>query len=123
MTTVTTIISLAAFQYFLPQGVAAARTAIFIILSCSQLLTMLSLRSLRRSLFSLPFFGNKPVLIVFVISSGLLVAALTLPILRDNLHFGTLASIDILWLILASLAIFVTSEVVKKLTAVFYLKR
>lgn len=123
VTTVTTIISLAAFQYFLPQGVAAARTAIFIILSCSQLLTMLSLRSLRRSLFSLPFFGNKPVLIVFVISSGLLVAALTLPILRDNLHFGTLASIDILWLILASLAIFVTSEVVKKLTAVFYLKR
>lgn len=123
VTLVTTVLALAAFQYFLPRGVEVARTAIFVVLSCSQLFTMFSLRSLRRSFFSLHFFGNTAVIIVWFISIVLLVAAISIPQMRQALHFQPLTLQECLLLALASLSIFVTSEVVKKLTAVYYLKR
>lgn len=123
VTLITTVLSLAAFQYFLPRGVEVARTAIFVVLSCSQLFTMFSLRSLRRSFFSLNFFGNKAVIIVWFISIVLLVGAIGIPQMRQALHFNPLTVQECLLLALASLSIFITSEVVKKLTAVYYLKR
>lgn len=123
VTLVTTVLGLVAFEYFLPLGIDSARTAIFIVLSCSQLLTMLSFRSLRRSFFSLDFFGNKPVLIVWVISFGLLIGAISIPQFSAWLQFGRLPTFEVVLLCIASLSIFATSEIVKKLTAVYYLKR
>ncbi len=113
VTLVTTVLGLSVFHYFLPVGVGKAQAALFVILSCSQLLNMLSLRSLKKSVITLGFFSNKPVVAAFVVSFGLLLSALWFPPLQSSLKFGSLSMSEFTSLLLISSLIFVTAELVK----------
>lgn len=111
---ITTILSLAAFTYYLPYGVEKARTAVFVVLSFSQLLNMFNLRSLKKSVFEINPFSNKAILTALIISLGLLLSALWFAPLRSALHFTSLAITDLVLLMLASTSIFITAEIMKK---------
>jgi Ca2+-transporting ATPase len=111
---VTTLLCLGAFCYFLPQGVEKARTSVFIILSFSQLLNMFNLRSLKKSVFEMDPFSNRAIIGAMIASLVLLVAALWLPGLEQALQFTTMSAFEFFVLLICSLGIFATAELVKK---------
>lgn len=113
ITLMTTVLCLSVFHYFLPMGVEKARSALFVILSASQLLNMLNLRSLKKSVFELGFFTNKAVMIAFFVSFGLLVLALWFKPVQSAFQFGSLSIGEFGFLLLLSWLIFVTAELVK----------
>lgn len=116
MAVVTTIVSIAVFEWFIKIDLDKARTAVFVILACSQVLNMFNLRSLRKSVFEISFFANRAVIIVLVISMVLLFLTLWVPFFRNLLHFAPITFTELGYLMLASLSIFVSAEIVKRLT-------
>lgn len=120
VTIATTACSLLAFTYFLPQGIEKARTALFIVLSCSQLLNMINLRSLKRSVLEMGLVSNKPVVVVLGISALVLVLALWFPPLSHALSFAPVSVLELLALVVLSGLIFATAEAVKSLSSGVY---
>jgi len=118
VTLVTTVLSIGALHYFLPLGIEKARTAVFVVLSCSQLLNMFNLRSLSQSVFKVGLFSNKAVVIVFFISAGLLIAALWFPPLQKALQFHPLTPHELGLLVAISSIIFVVAELAKKIAPI-----
>jgi len=118
VTLVTTVLSIGALHYFLPLGIEKARTAVFVVLSCSQLLNMFNLRSLSQSVFKVGLFSNKAVVIVFFISAGLLIAALWFPPLQKALQFHPLTPRELGLLVAISSIIFVVAELAKKIAPI-----
>lgn len=100
--TVLAIIGLSTFLYFLPEGLEKARTTTFVILTCSQIFFIFSLRSPTISIFKLGFFTNK-----FLFGSIFLVVVLTtllieVPYLADVFRFTTIKWSELIILILIS---------------------
>ena len=120
VTLATTVCSLAAFAMFLPNGIDKARTALFVVLSCSQLLNMVNLRSIKRSAFEMGLISNKPVLIVLCFSILLLLGALFLGPFTRALHFVPLTVSELALLVVLSTGIFATAEAVKVYTRKAY---
>lgn len=116
ITLVTTLLCLGVFHHYLPSGTDKARTALFVILSCSQLLNMFNLRSLKKSVLELGLFTNQAVVLVFVLSFGLLISALWLEPVRNSLQFGQLTAREFITLVVMSGGIFLTAEVIKFMT-------
>jgi Ca2+-transporting ATPase len=78
--------SLAAFVFELfvrKQGLMAARTAAFIVLSCSQLFHAFNCRSMERPVFSLGIFSNVKLAAAVLVSFLLLLAAVYMPFFSD----------------------------------------
>ncbi len=67
-------IGLVTFVYFLPEGIDKARTATFVMLTCSQIFFIFSMRSPTISIFKLGFFSNK----FLFLSIGLVVILTTM---------------------------------------------
>jgi len=116
VTIVTTGLCLITFYLFLPQGLDKARTALFVVLSCSQLLNMLNLRSLKRSIFDMGMFSNKAVIFTLIGAVTLLLLAVGFPPIQNALQFTNLTSKEFVLLGVASSTIFITAELVKRLT-------
>ena len=110
-----TVVSIAVFLYYQPEGVEKARTMAFATMVFFQLWNVLNMRSLRISFFKLGVFSN-----MYVIGS--LIASVGLMVLVIQSNFGqTLFSIEALslveWLIVAGItsSIFVAGESWKQL--------
>ena len=86
------------------ENLAAARTASFCTLALAQMLFALGCRSPRYTFLQLGLFTNKWLLAAFAVSSGLLAAVVTIPILRPVFHIAPLpVSKD--WLLILPLAL------------------
>lgn len=116
ITLITTLLCLSVFHYYLPHSIEKARTALFVILSCSQVLNMFNLRSLNKSVLKLGVFTNPAVIFAFVISFGLLLTALWLKPVKNALQFGSLTGQEFVSLLIISSGIFFTAEIIKLAT-------
>jgi len=76
------------------EGLVRARTAAFIVLSCSQLFHSFNCRSMTESVFSLGIFTNKKLVAANLISFGLQVAAVYVPFMQTVFKTENLSAFD-----------------------------
>jgi len=106
-------LSLFAFQYYSDQGLDYARTAVFIIMASTQLFNVYNLRSLDASVFKLGIFSNRSVNAAALISIGLVVLIIQVPLFAKVFHFQPFDWVDFVVLILASSSILIVGELLK----------
>ncbi|MCX5716208.1 MAG: calcium-transporting P-type ATPase, PMR1-type [Candidatus Omnitrophica bacterium] len=97
--------SLFAFTFVLfveKQGIARARTAAFIVLSCAQLFHSFNCRSMTESLFKLGIFTNKKLVSAVIISFVLQMAAVYVPFLQRIFKTEPLGLLDWVFVIVIS---------------------
>jgi len=98
---------LLAFYYvlFIEKGhLARAMTAAFLVLSCSQLFHSLNCRSMTQSLWHIGFFSNPNIIIAFLISLLLQLAAVSVPLLQKIFRTESLNWIE--WIMVLALSSF-----------------
>jgi len=99
--------SLAAFSFVMfveNEGLARARTAAFIVLSCSQLFHAFNCRSMRESIFKLGIFTNKKLVLAALISFFLQMIVVYIPFLQTVFKTEALGLFDwVLVLVISSL--------------------
>ena len=98
---------LLAFYYvlFIEQGhKERAMTAAFLVLSCSQLFHSLNCRSMTQSLWHIGFFSNPNIIIAFLISLLLQLAAVSVPLLQKIFRTESLNWIE--WIMVLALSSF-----------------
>ncbi len=108
-------IGLTTFLYFLPEGIEKARTATFVMLTCTQIFFIFALRSPSVSIFKLGFFTNK-----YLFGSIFLVVLFTtllieVPYLRDIFRFTLLTWTELIYLMIISTSAFWVMEFYKLL--------
>ncbi len=113
ITLLTSFLCLWVFDMFLSESLEKARTAVFVVLSCSQVLNMLNLRSLKKSIFRMNFFSNPAVAVVSTLTILLLCLAIWFAPLRNALQFEVLTIREFVFLTIVSTSIFITAEVIK----------
>ncbi len=107
------VMGLLTFDHYLPQGVEKARTGVFLMIAMMQIFNALNMRSLKFSAFTIGFFKNKWVILSFVVSTFLQIAAIKIPFIQNIFHFKDLAWIDILVIAVLSSIIFIAGEIFK----------
>lgn len=113
LSTVMVIVTIAVYQFSLTQGEAYARTMALTTMVFLQLFNVFNSRSAEQSVFSMPFFTNKLVLLTVLISTTLHIAALQAPILQNLLGTVALDSSSFIFAIFAGMSIFVADELRK----------
>ncbi len=103
------------FLIYMPQGLAKARTIIFIVLSLSQIYNMFNMRSLKDSIFSVGFFTSRNLNIALVVSIILMLLVVYLPFLSTLFEFTPVTLIDLIACSLASLMVIVVGEGYKRI--------
>ncbi len=99
--------SLFAFSFVLfveKEGIERARTAAFIVLSCSQLFHALNCRSMSVSLFKIGVFTNKKLILAVVVSFLLQMAAVYLPFAQKVFKTEALGVFD--WILVLTISSF-----------------
>jgi Ca2+-transporting ATPase len=99
------ICSLFAFVFVLfveKSGIARARTAAFVVLSCAQLFHSFNCRSMSVSLFKLGVFTNKKLILATLISFILQMAAVYVPFLQKIFKTEPLGLLDWIFVIVIS---------------------
>jgi len=99
------ICSLLAFTFVLfieKEGIERARTAAFIVLSCSQLFHSFNCRSMSESLFKLGVFTNKKLILATVVSFFLQMAAVYLPFAQKVFKTEALGFFD--WVLVIAIS-------------------
>ena len=97
--------SLSAFSFVLfveKQGIARARTAAFIVLSCSQLFHAFNCRSMTESLFKIGVFTNKKLIVAVACSFALQMSAVYIPFLQKVFRTEPLGLFD--WLLVLAIS-------------------
>jgi P-type Ca2+ transporter type 2C len=97
--------SLLAFWFVLSverEGIGRARTACFIVLSCSQLFHALNCRSQEYSLFTLGFFTNIQLILADIVSFLLAMAVIYVPVLQQIFRTEPLGFTD--WLLVIAIS-------------------
>jgi len=97
--------SLTAFWYVFSvekEGLASARSAAFIVLCCTQLFHALNCRSQEKSFFSLGIFSNPQLIVADLISFGLVMLAVYVPVLQVIFKTEALGVFD--WLLVIALS-------------------
>lgn len=110
-----TLVAYVAVYYWEGEGIVRARTAAFIVLSCSQLFHSLNCRSATKSIFSLGLFSNTKLVWAILISLALQIGAVSTPFLQTVFKTTSLSVLD--WcivLLLSSLPLW-AMETVKRL--------
>ena len=102
------------FNYFLPEGLAKARTAAFVSISMFQLFNVFNMRSLKYSLFKIGLFSNKWVLYTIAISLLLMIGIIYLPWISGIFQFVPLSFKEFFVISLISSSVFVVGEIYKK---------
>jgi P-type Ca2+ transporter type 2C len=113
VTTIIIILSLGTFIVYLPQGLLTARTATFTMLSITQILNILNLRSLKKSIFSIGIFTNRNINLAIPASILLLLVAIYLEPVRNILELAILQPLDILLISLMATSVIWASEIYK----------
>lgn len=100
-------ISIAAMAWAISRGVDYWQTVVFTVLTVSQLFHSLAVRSERASLFRIGLFSNLPMLGAVLLTFGLHLAVVYLPVLNDIFHTQALPFYDLaVCLILSSSILF-----------------
>ena len=112
--------SLAAFSFVLffeKEGIERARTACFIVLSCSQLFHSFNCRSMQESLFKIGVFTNKKLILANLVSFLMQMAVVYLPFLQLVFKTRPLGLLDwVLVLLISSLPLW-AMEAIKRFSA------
>lgn len=105
------------FLYYLEiktgADITRARTIAFTTMAVFQIFNVLNSRSMKESIFGLPFFSNKYILGSMLLSFLLSILTVSLPFMRAIFHTSPLSMIDWLKIILTSLSIIVVVEIEK----------
>ncbi|MBI2443791.1 MAG: HAD-IC family P-type ATPase [Candidatus Magasanikbacteria bacterium] len=87
MTIIMVALTIAAFRWYLPQGINSARTAAFVIMSLTQIINVWNLRSLKHSCFSRALPRNPWVPLTVLASVMLMAVVLYVPLLQRVFRF------------------------------------
>lgn len=90
-----------------------AQTMAFMVMSISELIHSLNMRSTKKSIFSLGLFGNKLLIISIILGILLQNIILYVPILANIFNVYRLNSYDWLWVIILSLMPLLFNEIIK----------
>ena len=107
------VLALLVFDHYLDEGVEKARTAVFLVVAMTQIFNAFNMRSLRKSAFSIGFFRNKWVIIAFIGSVILQIAAIKLPFIREIFHFRDISWEEIFIITAMSSLVFGIGELYK----------
>ena len=108
-------LSLAAFYFYIHDGIEKARTAVFIIMAFTQLFNVFNLRSIRRSVFEIGIFSNKYINLAVSVSILLLILVTEVPFLAALFHFKSLYIVDFVILFALSSLVLWAGELYKSL--------
>lgn len=106
-------LSLLSFLYFQSRSFELARTAVFIVLSMTQLFNLLNMRSLKKSIFQLGLTTNQAINFAFISSLVLLLIVIYLPLMRPVFEFETISLIELLTLAMLSSSVLWAGELYK----------
>lgn len=106
-------LSLLSFLYFQNRGFELARTAVFVVLSLTQLFNLLNMRSLKKSIFRVGLTTNKAINYALVSSVILLLMVIYLPFLQPIFEFQSLSLQELLVLALLSSSVLWAGEIYK----------
>lgn len=106
-------LSMWAYRYFMHQGIENARTAVFIVMSFTQLFNLYNMRSLKKSIFEIGFFSNIYVTITMVSSTIITVLITEIPVFKTLFGFGTITGRDFSILVAASSLVLWCTEIYK----------
>ncbi len=112
-TVVMAILTTLFFWLFWPTGLAKARTGAFAVMAWTQLMNMISLRSLKGSVFHLA--PNPAITAALVASVALLLAVLYTPWLKNIFQFVSLSFLEMLVIVIASSTVIWALELYKYL--------
>ncbi|MHA6249156.1 cation-translocating P-type ATPase [Pontibacter sp. CAU 1760] len=113
MSTIMLGLALGAFAYYLPQGETMARTAVFLVVSMTQVFNTFNMRSLQQSVFKIGVFSNKYINLAFVVSVFLQLVVVYTPLLRGLFRFEPLPLADLLILLVLSSSVVWVAEAYK----------
>ena len=105
-----TVVSLAAFWWFMPEGLDKARTAVFCAMCFTQLVNIFNMRSLDLSIWRIGWFSNKYVVGTVMLSLFLQYLAMNHPSLMTVFRFTPLSLVEVSVLLLVSLAVLAIGE-------------
>ncbi|AKD05830.1 hypothetical protein PKOR_19260 [Pontibacter korlensis] len=106
-------LALASFAYYLPQGEETARTAVFIVISMTQVFNTFNMRSLEYSVFGIGIFSNKYVNMAFIASVLLQLIVVYTPFLSGVFRFEKLPIVDLLIIFVLSTLVIWVAEIYK----------
>jgi len=107
------ILALLVFDYYQDESIEKARTGAFLVVAMTQIFNAFNMRSLNKSAFSIGFFKNKYVIMAFVASIILQIAAIKLPFMKKIFHFQNIEWLDIVVIMAMSSIVFILGELYK----------
>jgi Ca2+-transporting ATPase len=109
------ILSLAVFHYFLPKGIEYGRSAVFVVMSFTQLFNMYNTRSIKKSVFEIGIFSNLFVTITMVSSIIVTILIIQVESIAKIFGFEAMRPIEFLMLIALSSLVLWAIEIFKYL--------
>ncbi len=106
-------LSLAAFYYYLNDGIEKGRTGVFINMAFKQILNFYNLRSISKSVFEIGLFSNRSINLAIGISVLLLILVTEVPILSSIFSFNSLHVGDLIILFALSSSVLWAGELYK----------
>nr|CAD6409025.1 HAD family hydrolase [Rhizobium sp. Q54] len=105
----------ALFYWLLAQGyeVGQARNLLLLLFVMFENVQTFTSRSERRSIFSIPFFGNPLLLITVIAAQGLHIAAMYIPWLRDTLELSPISMAEWAVMLISATSILIVTELDK----------
>ncbi|HEY9048514.1 MAG TPA: HAD-IC family P-type ATPase [Ohtaekwangia sp.] len=92
--TLMTLIAILAYHYWLPSGIAHARSGVFIVMSFTQLFNLYNMRSMTRSVFDIGIFSNLYITLTMISSVIITVGIIEIPFLKKMFGFGTVPPLE-----------------------------
>ncbi len=106
-------LALLVFNYYHEVSIEKARTGVFLVVSMTQVFNAFNMRSLKKSVFSIGFFRNKWIILAFLVSIVLQIAAIKLPFMQNIFHFKDMQWLDIIVITAMSSLVFIFGEIYK----------
>ncbi|MEZ5022256.1 MAG: cation-translocating P-type ATPase C-terminal domain-containing protein [Chitinophagales bacterium] len=110
---VMSILSLLTFQYYLDQSLDLARTAVFVVMSSTQLFNVFNLRSIHKSVFRIGMFSNRYVNVAVLVSIGFTMVISQVPFWAKIFRFEPLDWSHFTVLVFASSIVLIIGEIYK----------
>lgn len=109
------ILSMLVYNYYLPSGTETARTAIFLIVSMTQIFNAYNMRSLKQTVFEFGIFTNKWINLAFLASLILQIMVIKIPSLSNLFGLGEISFMEIFILFAISSIVLWAGELYKYL--------
>jgi len=106
-------LSILTYTHFLTDGTDRARSAVFIIMSFTQLFNLYNMRSVTLSVFRLGLFTNVYVTLTMISSSIITVSIIEIPVIKKIFGFGEIRFSEFITLIALSSSVLLIGELYK----------